>query len=298
MNIQFSQVREDPNIELYTLNKITKIFPKILLVGSGGCTLFTLLNKNIDTIDVIDQNKEQLFLIQLKLEIICYCKDKFKINDFFEGKLFKEEYDHILLNIKATLSKECYSFWMENKLFVYRGINQNGVFELLFKELFDNSFNYEKVFNRNYLIQKFGDNAVINSMNKEFSIHFETVINRLRTKYTQFDNYFYHQIIHNSYNKQYLPKYFDNIDNIIENKQKIKYINLNYADYVQNTNKKYDIVQISNITDWMNKIEIDLFFKNIYTILNKNGYLISRRLNGDYNLAQMLSEYLGKYCLL
>ncbi len=40
MNILFSQVREDPNIELHVISLLEKNNDKLnaLIVGSGGCT--------------------------------------------------------------------------------------------------------------------------------------------------------------------------------------------------------------------------------------------------------------------
>src|SRR5690606_12462694 len=106
-----------------------------LIVGSGGCTLFSILNDNIERIDVIDNNIEQIFLIELKLEVICYLKEKDKILDFFAGLFDKNLFDEIFDNIKPKLSLKCCNYWEKNKDCIYKGINQNGTFELLFKEL-------------------------------------------------------------------------------------------------------------------------------------------------------------------
>lgn len=105
MSILFSQVREDPKIELY-VNSLISNKKRYLIVGSGGCTLFSLLsvlNEDEDVIiDVIDQNINQIFLIKLKLAIITHFNgDVNNILDFFEGNFCKDKYNEIfnLLNL-------------------------------------------------------------------------------------------------------------------------------------------------------------------------------------------------------
>lgn len=179
---------------------------------------------------------------------------------------------------------------MENIDFVKNGINQSGKFELLFKELVKSNFNYKKIFNRKYLETIFGKNAVINSLNKEFYTHFEEIIKQYEEKFNPNNNYFYHQILHNDYNINCLPSYFDNIvDNIVDSK-KINYINDNMIDFLKDKTDEYDFIQTSNITDWLSIDEILTFIQNIHTALKDNGYVIMRRLNGDYCLENMLKK--------
>jgi S-adenosylmethionine:diacylglycerol 3-amino-3-carboxypropyl transferase len=269
----FSQVREDPNVEISVHNKHANMFTKrYLLTGSGGCTLFTLLSLMNDDndiiIDVIDNNISQLYLIQLKLQLIKYFKDDVNaLLDFFEGNLNNALIDDIFEN-KLTLSDDCKTYWNNNKCLLYSGINQNGTFELLFHELVTSNYDFEKVFNRKYLIDKFGEDSVVNSLNHEFYDHFMKVINLYENDET---NYFYHQIKYNRYSNG------------------INYINNNIFDYIVNTSNtvKYDIIHTSNITDWMNNEKGKIFATNICKSLNEKGSIIMRRLNGDYELSSL-----------
>ncbi len=68
--IKFSQVHEDPNIELRLLQKHINTNPKVLLIASGGSTGFYLINKKIKQIDMIDSNPEQIKLCKKKLDNI------------------------------------------------------------------------------------------------------------------------------------------------------------------------------------------------------------------------------------
>jgi S-adenosylmethionine:diacylglycerol 3-amino-3-carboxypropyl transferase len=290
----FSQVREDPNLELFAMTHLPQNSNQLscLLVGSGGCTLFSMLNDQIHEIEVIDKNIEQLHLISLKLEVICYLKIEEKILDFFEGKLTHEQYDHLFQNIKHHLSSDCQSYWMTHMSFIYQGINQNGTFELLFKELVDSHFDFDTIFNKSNLISKFGKDAVINSSNQSFSDHFRNVVENYNTQYSLEDNYFYHQIIKNSYHQDCLPPYFNNIDNIIKNKHKIKFIHSDFTLYLQTQpDKKYHFIQTSNLFDWMDYKQLDSCLSIIYRCLKKDGTTVMRKLNGNYNLLYLASEY-------
>lgn len=284
----FSQVREDPSIEINIHNKLLNNKKRYLIVGSGGCTVLSLLSKikdDVDIVDVIDFSKEQLYLIQLKISIICYFKNNIDgILDLWEGVLPIDRINYIFNKLK--LSDECRNYWLDNNL-LYTGINQNGIFEQLFKQLINSDFNFELVFDRNNLKDKFGENSVVNSLNREFYDHFKNVLSLYNNDET---NYFNYQILYNKYNRNHLPVYFNYITNIIKNIDKINYINDNIFDYVSKSNIKYDMIHTSNVTDWMNINKSEHFLVNIYDKLNHNGVVITRRLNGDYNLSDLISN--------
>jgi len=50
------------------------------------------------------------------------------------------------------------------------------------------------------------------------------------------------------------------------------------------------MIHTSNVTDWMNINKSENFLINIYDKLNHNGIVITRRLNGDYNLSDLISN--------
>jgi|SRR5579862_2889384 S-adenosylmethionine:diacylglycerol 3-amino-3-carboxypropyl transferase len=295
MSILFSQVREDPKVELY-IDSLMLNKKRYLIVGSGGCTLFSLLsvlNEESEVIiDVIDQNINQLFLIKLKLAVIMYCDRKVNavdsILDFFEGKLSRMEYDDILSKFRFTDEER--EFWRINKNLIYSGINQSGTFEKLFKDLVNSRYDFEKVFDKKNLIEKFGESAVINSLNKEFYDHFRNIMDKYHEKYKIDENYFFYQIIYNRYNRKCLPPYFNNLKKVIENRDKINFICGNFFDYIQKTDNKYNLIHTSNLTDWVDKNELIPFFNRIKNLLLGEGYVISRRLNGDYNLKETILE--------
>ena len=103
---------------------------------------------SIYKLDIIDNNIEQLYLIQLKVGICNYYKNKQQILDFYNGRYV----DITILN-KLNLSNKCYIFWTKNISFIKKGINQSGKFEILFVELVKSNFNYKQIFDRTYLVK-------------------------------------------------------------------------------------------------------------------------------------------------
>lgn len=291
--ILFSQVREDPSIEMQLVRKI-KTHSNILLVGSGGCTLLSILGlDNTEKIDCVDMSQEQLKLIKLKIAVICYfmgSDGKESILKFFHGDYCETDVFHILEQL--DIPKEEKRFWRDHPNFLLGGINQSGCFESLFRHLVVSGFEFEKIFDRKALISIFGESAVVNSLNKEFSDHFRVILDKYRELYKPEDNYFYHQILYNRYHPHCLPPYFDRLDVIIQHQDKVRYIQDDFVKFIsEQPDQSYDLVHTSNLTDWMCNKELNFFLQQIHRVLNPGGYVVLRRLNGDYNLQEMASAY-------
>src|SRR5437868_1692842 len=181
--ISFSIVREDSTIET---NNITNNHKNILIIGSGGCTLFNILanftNKNIY---VLDFNIHQIYLIQLKLSLLLYYDDIQQITEFYDGNHDEKTFIDILNNL--NLDKNIKNYWLNNIYLLIKGLNKIGKFEQLFKELRNTNYDFKSCFNDDNLIEYFGEDAVKYSSN--FDIHFEEVFNKLKST----NNYFYDQ---------------------------------------------------------------------------------------------------------
>lgn len=290
--IFFSQVREDPSLEL----ELIKDGGNCLLVGSGGCTLFSLMTSQKPIVfDVIDSNPAQLFLIQLKYQVILYSKTVEDVVKFFQGELSTIEYDQVLEIVFVSLSSKCKRFWERHRDWIYQGINQIGTFEKLFHQLVESNFDFNSLFNRKHLISLFGENSVIHSKNKEFFVHFQKIFYKYENLFSINSNYFFHQVVKNKYNiKEDLPIYLKDFERLKDNinKHNIHFINDDIVDWVGNNKEleKYHLVQISNVSDWIDDSIRILFFRNLRQIINKNGTLLARRLNGDYSLRKLMSE--------
>lgn len=296
MNINFSQVREDPEIETYIIHHLLlKTDLNLLIIGSGGCTLLGLLDERIIGVDVIDQNYQQIYLIQLKMALLIILKDKKEVLHFFQEAFSQAEFDILLNRIKNCLTEDCYQFFLKNFDAVSAGINQSGKYERLFKQLVeknsDNNNSYDKVFSTDNLIKNFGDNAVQNTK-KSFSEHFKNVIETYEKLYTFEENYFYHQIMKNSYHIDHLPKYFSNMDNIEKFHKRVKFVVGDFLDFLKRSpSNKYHFVHTSNITDWMKGNQLKEIMEQISRVLKIGGFVVMRRLLADYSLADFMGNY-------
>jgi len=291
-NILFSQVREDPRIEMIAIKKYLKKSDKLngLVVCSGGCTLLSILSNNIDHIDVIDINPEQLYFVELKTQICIYLNDKDKIINFIEGNYEPIDILNIYFAVRNNMSENARNYWNKHIELLCKGINKIGKFETLFASLVESNFDFDKVFDRKVLVNIFGENAVANSLNRNFNDHFNEVFKIYKTKYTPENNYFYNQIINNKYTTD-LPPYLNNIDNIIKNHHKMEYIADNILGYLMSSKSEtYDFIQTSNISDWMNGKILSNLIKEIYRCLKPNGIVIMRRLNSDILLKDILQN--------
>lgn len=287
--ILFSQTREDPQVELKAIEYLKKDNIDIFLIGSGGCTLLSLLSSvdKLRNIDVLDKNREQLYLIQLKMSLYYELEMSEMFLPFIEGRL-NERFMWAILNNLKLLDKECKQFWMRNINLIYEGINKIGTYEKLFRELVDSNFDYEKVFDRQKLANLFGFQAVNNTLKCQFSDHFEGVMDvyKLLYQYSN-ENYFYNQIMKGEYEGD-MPLYLQNINR--KNDAHVYYINDDLLNYMGYYNKKYDIIQTSNVTDWLDERDVVLLLKLLYKNLNKNGLIIMRKLNSDINLNDLIKR--------
>lgn len=226
-DIKFAYQWEDPYVEELCYKSDYK---SLLIIGSGGETLFHLLSKfgnNNIHIDCIDININQIELIKNKL-----------------------------LNMK------------NNELIYYNGIFDNLLYNAI------NSNNWNKYFNNDILIEYFTDNAV-KYTSKSFIKHFEYV-----TSLMDKNTYFYNMLKYKKYdfNNKLYPEYFNNIDTIINNIDKITFYNNNLIDFLNNTNNTYDFISLSNISDWISNDNYINLLNIVENKLNKNGVIIMRRL--------------------
>lgn len=294
--VLFSQVREDPQLELHCLEN-SRDNVNVAMIGSGGCILLTLLQSDtkIQRIDVVDSNIAQIFLIQLKIALVKHFSNSEEYIQFIEGKLPIDKSDSVF--DKLSLPSVCKTYWCRNKSDLHNGINKIGKFEQLFSELRTNDFNYEKVFDRTYLESIFGTNAVVHSLNTEFHEHFRKIIATYRNCYNSSeDNYFYHQIMTGEYPANDRPLYLQprnyNIvrNNLVNNSTEIVFHNTTLDNFLETATADYDLIHTSNLIDWMNKESATRLLTQLHNALKPGGFATLRRLNGDLHIASIVDE--------
>lgn len=312
--IYFSQTREDPMVEINALfqrQNETRHPLTICLIASGGDTLCSILSNKrlkIKRIDVIDINPHQIQLTQFKLGLIQMfngyfnkqflshgsCKESLLCasEKQFENYSSKGEINALLLALfnNKFISRNTYTYWKDHISILCKGVNQYGRFELLFKIVMRQE-NFDLHFSHNNLSKIFGANAVMYSMNKNFSEHFSGILSAYRNIYSKPDeNYFYHQFVFNSYGSD-VPPYLQN-ENPIKINSKIGFHvcdMMSHLIYIPDAT--YDLIHLSNITDWLDPFIFDKLLNEIGRTLKMRGKAILRRLNSNTEIRFHLMKY-------
>ncbi len=329
-DIAFSQVREDWRIEWQVLDRITPVQPgpalpvpqrlRVLLVASGGCTALSLLaHPRVGTIDAIDQNPTQLHLVELRRQALRHLSlpEQFVLiasgaDD--RGAIRSAIYDRLRLHLPSATQ----TFWDQRREEICFGVNQVGRFEQLFREL-SQAFTeaglapftdppaaiasphwhdiFAQVFDRQKLIQTFGEAAVNYSMDRSFGEHFAAVFAQAIQRFQPSTNYFLTQVWTDRYEASGgdLPLYLQATAQA-NLKAKLSQLQLHQGRFVEQIeplaqSAPYDLIQFSNLSDWMPLPELNAMLQTIQTSLKPGGAVIGRRLNGDHNLAEVMAHY-------
>jgi len=320
-DIAFSQVREDCQIEWQVLDRLSQLIPdrplRILVVASGGCTALNLLaHPRIGKITAVDANPAQLQLLNLRCASIAHLSTVSQHCLIASGGNSGQEQRLDLYNqLRPTLSKDTRIFWDQRLDEIAFGINQVGRFEQLFRLLAQafadqgldplndpaNAIQskhwrliFEQVFDREILVQTFGESAVNYSMDRSFGDHFADVFARALQRDDYKQNYFLTQIWNDRYEGEmpmYLKPETQSILRSSLGKLQIKqssFVNF-LTDHAKN--ESYDLIQFSNLSDWMPIVELKQMLTQINDCLSPQGAVIGRRLNGDHDLNEVMADF-------
>ena len=320
--LSFSQVREDLETDLRVVEQLATRLDRplrVLLVASGGCTALSLLsNLSIAHIDAIDVNPAQLHLVELRRSAIA----KLSISEQFElmGITPASSIQRLerYKQLQSALPFESQVFWDERSDQIAFGVNGVGRFEQLFRRLSAQAkalgldplhqlkfsiehpqWNalFESVFERSLLISAFGEPAVNYSMDRSFGEHFADVFAQALVKFSPLENYFLTQVWDDRYavGAAGLPCYLQPEPQSRILKFGLDRLQLHLGNFPEQMVKlgkaqPYDLIQYSNISDWMPIPELKLLLANAAQCLNAGGALIGRRLNGDHHLSHLMDE--------
>lgn len=268
--VSFFYGREDSDIErkyVKKWEKNRKKEPNIFMVCSGGEHILNLLDKKRN-FTVFDVNQKQIEVFKNKLN-----KNSHNdiVREFGEGKFEKL----FALLRKYLVEVDFYSSNMN--LYTMSDEEQKGY--LLNNHICENA-KYEYVvkllFNNNVLNSIFTDNAT-KYTKKNFSEHF---IGAFRESY----KINHHNVRNILFGKKIKPSHLD-----------IKKSSFNYVcgDLRDQNFYGYDIVDISNIGDWIPTSDLETIIQKIYAQMNKGGFLIVRKLLGDYDLNTVVQNVFG-----
>lgn len=287
--ILFSQIREDPAIEQQIINRLDRQSNfKVLMIASGGCTSLSVISSKISQLDLVDSNREQLYLTQLKFALCQTEEDSLVALKMLNGG----SNNSWKLVINALPNLESKKYWNHHQYWLNYGPNRMGKFEELFRQLRQSNFNFDQQFETKHLIDIFGESAVVYSLQHKFSDHFRRVLIKYKNRYLESsDNYFYNSIVHDDYSTKDLPIYLRpfQYNQIRRMCDKINYYHDTLLNHLRKSDDNYyDFIQTSNLTDWQSSLENEQLIKELYRCLKPYGVALLRRLNGDIPLHQIL----------
>lgn len=329
-DIAFSQMREDPAIELQVIQRLhqSQGCPlRVLLVASGGCTALSLLGSPaIAHIDAVDANPAQLHLVELRRQALATLplQKQFHLLGIERLPVTDEVSppDRLMLynKLRSHLPEATRLYWDTHIDQLAFGVNQVGRFEQLFREVSAQfaaiGLNplehpaaaiahpqwcpiFEAVFERCKLANTFGEAAVNYSMDRSFGEHFADVFAQALARFSPMTNYFLTQVWSDRYaaDPEGVPLYLQPTVQPSIHQLGTERLHLHpglFLDTLLELAKthQFDLIQFSNISDWMPVPELYYMIESAVQCLKPGGAMIGRRLNGDHHLAAIMAKYL------
>lgn len=269
--IAFYYQREDPKVISKLLTSRENNDDNVLMICSGGESLMQVLNdhEGLD-LRVFDMNPHQIQLVKNKLSEWQFYTDMLGSEN--RGKCGKFEALFDLLRERTGVI-HChdlgYPYVNEEVLkYVVNDLFRNDILSIIFTE---DAVKYtEKDFSEHFF-------NVFRSNNKnKGSINPYTLLNM--------NNIFYD-----------LPFSFPSAEvDLDKNNIEFETIKISSPEFFKDlkfkNGKSYDVVDISNIGDWMPLSSLQETLSTIYEHINKSGSIIARKLLADYDLKKELQN--------
>ena len=254
--IAFYYLREDSNI---TSNLPGK---NIIMICSGGEGVFNMLSKQGEKdLAIIDINEHQLNLFYDKMKLLLSNQTP---NEMNIGK-----FEKLFLSLRNRFS--------EQDLIAMEFANYINKDKL--------QFAINDIFSRTNLQIIFGDDAVIFT-EKSFSEHFCKV-------FLEYNNSIFAKENKNNifHGMKFSYPVLDMKDKRINTIQ----CSIKKADFLSKikfmNGKKADIIDLSNVGDWMPLTDFDVLLQECFKHLNPGGHIVLRKLLGNYDLDKMMKKY-------
>lgn len=289
MKIKFSVVREDPSLEteLIATYKTKEIF----LIGSGGCTAFTVKALYPDTtVTLLDPNRAQLDLIKYKAKVLgqsySTIKKEFNIGEYQTSSLIEGGNFEALFKVFRTIF---YEFIMDveelKENFHHPKKWQRCVEQIIHHPYWPALF--EMTFQDSFLVALFDRNAIQHAQANSYPSYFRKQIEKGLNAKRAYLNYFLHHIFLGMYINQencipfYLlnPPVNTNFKFIHSTLQQMKSFNA------------YELVHLSNVFDWMPEKDIVSITKQLIMQTQPGTLITIRQLNNKRNLKKYLEPF-------
>jgi S-adenosylmethionine-diacylglycerol 3-amino-3-carboxypropyl transferase len=319
-DLAFAQVREDPAIEARVL--AGREGARVLLICSGGCTALSMLAlPHVSAIDAVDPNPTQLHLCELKRQAALRLTRPQVHALLGVTPATGEQRWALLERLRAALPPATRACWEARREQVEFGALQVGRFEELFRDL-QRAFKadgleplarpaaaladraawrarFERVFERERLAATFGRAAVAYSMSRSFGEHFADVFARALERGWEGENPYLRQVWEDRYVVDPrapwgLPDYLREPEALRRRPERLRLHLGRFEELFERLagEGRYDLIQTSNISDWMPLPALEALIDRAARCLAPGGALLMRRLNGDHDLQALVAKRL------
>lgn len=289
--LQFSVVREDPEVELHLFRKFQ--FKNAALIGSGGCTAISLAMEFPQTkLTIIEPNPAQLDLIDQKVKALRKLKGStlrktFGVGDAGDRDLSLIEqgnFESLFRGLRKFVfdfvasKQEIARLLKSGKKADWRAVFKHRYWPVAFDLYFSNAL----------LETMFGAAAIQHAPKHSYPTHFRQVIENGLLRADRKDNYFLYHILLGHY-----PKYKSGWPPYLRStKNKIKFSTFNGMAQEIEDFSAFDFVDLSNIFDWSSEIEVKSLAEKLANELKPGACILYRQLNTSKNFRSYFGQSL------
>lgn len=305
---------EDPNIEIQVLNEIcqrgfTKL--EILMPCSSGDTALSLLSNNqVSSVTCVSPNGKELACLELKSELLRKVPDPETRINFIHGNLPEQRMIEILNQLSALQS---HHYWLSHQNDVIQGIANLDLWILRFKEcqetirhkillLIENNINdipeheiilssCQKTFSNKKMLEIISYKMIAQGIDKPICrTIYQTYLNHFEYLDRE-ENIFYQLMCRGEYDRDSYPHYVSEGYLATNFNQRLKLINQNLWRYLSETTRKFAIISVGNLTDYLNKCDLHKFIYLVHLKTMRHGRAIFRRMQSDIPLRPIVNQF-------
>ncbi len=277
-SVQFSVVREDPEIEMRLVQDFG--IERATLIASGGCTAFCLKALNPDLeITLIEPNPAQVVLIREKISTF-ENQEKNKIlekfgvkNSLSDSLIERGNFESLFRQFRLFVQEfiisetEIRNAFINNSAEIWHEVFRNSYWSVAFELFFSDAI----------LRAMFGQSAIQHAPKNSYPRYFQKFLEKGLIEAVASENYFLHHIFLGRYFADALPFYLENFPRNFE----FDFF-CGFAENYTNFSGR-QLVSFSNIFDWCDESVVKQIAGNVSGNLDIGSVIIYRQLNNKKN---------------
>ncbi|MBI3560347.1 MAG: DUF3419 family protein [Gammaproteobacteria bacterium] len=287
--IQFSVVREDPEIEINLIQKFA--VNKAVMIGSGGCTALSLLTRfpELD-LNLIEPNPWQILLIKAKIRVLKNGDINNQYKSFGVGAMNADPSSLIEQGNFEALFRGFRRFIYEhiaskNEITRLMRTGSARAWRMIFQHAYW-SVAFDLYFSDSLLSAMFGPTAIQHAPPASYPGYFRAVLQKGLLREDRSKNYFLHHIFLGHYlsEKSALPLYLQTPPPRL----KIAFFQGRAQDFVDYSD--FNFVGLSNIFDWSSRQEVRSLASRLRKELKPEALILYRQLNNKINYRSLFGD--------